>query len=335
MWPVSGTLRIHFTDADFRHVQLANAPDPMWEAILALHVLEIPASRVPLQLRAWRGRTRRNLTGRPIRKALRLLADLAPSDASYFPDFLTPVEALEGLEAGIDMLCSTPRKRLSHELQFASRTRVLPAWTRRLAAGEQQQLDEVAAAIGLVHDQLITPDWSMVDATVNRDRLLRLDALAGGIDGLLASLTTFTWTPPILSAPYPMAWDIHLKGRGVRLVPSYFCHGAPVAIVDKHLPPVVVFPVAHRTLTEATVGAHIEALKHLLGGNRAKVLDALRYSSATGRLAARLGISESAVSGHIKVLRDAGLVDSVWVDGQKAHTLTVEGQIVLRLELPL
>ncbi|MGY0064509.1 ArsR/SmtB family transcription factor [Streptomyces sp. LZ34] len=331
---MSGTLCIHFTDTDFRHVQFANAPDPMWEAILALHVLEIPASEVPLQLRAWRGRTRRNVTRPPIRKAVQLLADLAPSDASYFPDFLTPVEALEGLEAGIDMLRSTSRRRLARELQYASRTRNLPVWTRRLAAGEQQQVDEVAAAIRLVHDQLITPAWSMIDATVGRDRLLRLDALNDGIDGLLASLSTFTWTPPILSAPYPMDFDIHLKGGGVRFAPSYFCYGAPVAIVDQHLPPVVVYPVAHRMLTEATVGAHAEALKHLLGGSRAKVLDALRCPSTTGHLAARLGVSESAASGHIKVLRDAGLVGSVWGGGRKTHTLTVEGQIVLGLELP-
>ncbi|NGN68177.1 winged helix-turn-helix transcriptional regulator [Streptomyces sp. A7024] len=331
---MSETLRIHFTDADFRHVQLANTPDPMWEAILAPHVLEIPASEVPLHLRAWRGRARRNLTGRPIKRALRLLADLAPPDASYFPDFLTPVEAVDGLEAGIDMLRSTPRKRLIHELQYASRTRTLPAWTRRLAAGDQKQVDEVADAIRLVHEQVITPDWSMIDATVSRDRLLRLDSLDGGVDSLLTSLSTFTWTPPVLSAPYPMTRDIHLQGRGVRFVPSYFCHGAPVAIVDKHLPPVVVFPLAHRMLTEATAGAHIEALKHLLGGNRAKVLDALRCPATTGRLAARIGISESAASGHVKVLRDAGLVDSVWGDGHKEHTLTVEGQIVLRLELP-
>ncbi|MFJ2094986.1 hypothetical protein ACIOEW_37885 [Streptomyces sp. NPDC087901] len=60
---MSGTLRIHFTDTDFRLVQLAGTLDPVWEAILALHVSDIPASEDPLQLRAWRNRTLRNVTG--------------------------------------------------------------------------------------------------------------------------------------------------------------------------------------------------------------------------------------------------------------------------------
>lgn len=321
-------LRIHFTDADFRHVQVASAPDPMWETVLALHVLELPLGQAPLQFRAWRGQVRNHLDGRPIKNALRILADLAPADASYFPDFLTPLEAAEGLEAGIDVLRSTPRKRLARELRYASLTRPLPIWTRRLAAGEQQKLDDVATAIALVHDRLVSPGWFLVEATVRRDRSERVEALDGGMDALLTSLHIFSWAPPVLSAPYPMDCDIHLKGRGVRFIPSYFCHGAPVAIVDGHLPPVVVYPIAHRMPDGLTDGSRLTALKNILGENRARTLSALRCPSTTGRLAVHLGISQSVASTAVKALRDAGLVDSAWVGGHKVHTLTERGQLL-------
>ncbi|MFD3923006.1 winged helix-turn-helix domain-containing protein [Streptomyces sp. NPDC058595] len=321
-------LRIHFTDADYRHVQVASSPDPMWEALLALHILELPTARVPAQFRAWRGQIRTQPTGRQVKNAFRMLTELAPPDASYFPDFLTPLEAAEGLEAGIDVLRSTRRTRLAGELRFASLTRPLPAWTYRLADGDQHTLDEVATAIRLVHDHLVAPGWFLVEANVRQDRLTRVEALDGGVDALLASLHIFSWAPPVLSAPYPMDWDIRLKGGGVRFIPSYFCHGAPVAIVDENLPPVVVYPIAHRMPYGLADGPHVKALTNILGDTRARILTALHCPSTTGRLSAHLGISASVVSIAVKALRAAGLADSAWAGGRKVHMLTERGRLL-------
>ncbi|WP_410660056.1 ArsR/SmtB family transcription factor [Amycolatopsis sp. lyj-112] len=39
----------------------------------------------------------------------------------------------------------------------------------------------------------------------------------------------------MLTARYPLDRDLHLRGRGLRLVPSYFCWDTPVALADDEL----------------------------------------------------------------------------------------------------
>jgi DNA-binding transcriptional ArsR family regulator len=51
-----------------------------------------------------------------------------------------------------------------------------------------------------------------------------------------------------------------------------------------------------------------EALIRLLGANRALLLAALAEPASTTRLARRIGLAASSVSGHLAVLRDAGLL---------------------------
>lgn len=327
---MAGTLSIHFTHADFRHVRFARSPDPMWEAILGLHVLATPPGRLPARLRAWRGRARERVRRAEMRGAFRLLNDLAPSDASYWPDFLTPAESEEGLAVGLRVLRETSPARLERELREASRHRPLPAWTRRLAAGDRALLDDVAHALHHVHGSLLAPDWSEVEATGAADRARRMEALEGGLGAVFASFTPFVWRDPVLSAPYPVDRTIHLRGRGLRLIPSYFCHTRPVAIADPRLPPVVVYPLhpddppgpPHTDRQDA-------ALARLLGTNRARVLAALATTRTTGDVAARLALPASSVSGHLTVLRDAGLVASERAGLHVMHRLTARGRHLL------
>ncbi|MFF0204332.1 ArsR/SmtB family transcription factor [Streptomyces sp. NPDC005017] len=322
-----GTLRIHLSDADFRHLRFARSPDPMWEAILGLHVLTTPPHRLPARLRLWRRGARRRLQDEDLRGTCRLLTALAPADASYWPDFLTPVESEEGLSAGLRVLRETPRARLARELREASRHRPLPTWTHRLADGDRALLDEVAHALGQFHDRLLVSDWSEVEATVAGHHARRTEALEGGIGALLASLAPFVWQDPVLSAPYPMDRSIHPKGRGLRLIPSFFCHTTPVAIADPELPPVVVYPLHphdqdHGPRQEAALAA-------LLGANRARVLSALEATRTTGDVAARLALPPSSVSGHLTVLRNAGLLTSERAGLHVIHRLTPRGRLLL------
>ncbi|MFE7105197.1 ArsR/SmtB family transcription factor [Streptomyces sp. NPDC057575] len=325
---MAGVLRIHFADLDFRRVQLMKSPDPMWEAVLALHVLSTPVSALPERLQAWRTCARRQLADSELRSACGMLNALAPADASYFPDFLTPLEAADGMESGLEALRSTPGHRMARELKYAARRRTLPAWTHRLAAGDRGTLEDLAGAVQRFHTRLIRPDWSQVEATVEVDRVHMLNALEEGVGALLGAIRPFTWSDPVLSAPYPMDHSIHLQGRGLRLIPSFFCHTNPVAIVDPNLPPVVVYPVNHHT-SPVSPQHHSDALEDLLGRNRARVLMALKTTHTTGGLAARLAVSGAAVSVHVKILRSAGLVDSRRVGSRIVHILTPRGQQLL------
>ncbi|MCH6160090.1 ArsR/SmtB family transcription factor [Streptomyces marispadix] len=329
---MAGALRIHFTDRDFRHVQLARSADPMWEAILGLHVLTTSPAGLPARLRPWRRRARERLrggSGSELRSACRLLSDLAPADAAYFPDFLTPTESEEGLAAALSTLRATPGARLARELREAARYRPLPSWTRRLAAGDRTLLGSVADAVHEFHTRLIVPDWSEVEATIAADRAWRLEALEAGIEGVLTRLTPFVWREPVLTAPYPVDQDLHLKGRGLRLVLSFFCHTRPIAIADPNLPPVVVCPVRRQPEEPGIAARPSAALAALLGTGRARVLAALTATFTTGSVAARLNMPASTVSGHLKVLRDAGLVRSERAGTHVVHRLTAVSRQLL------
>ncbi|NBE55768.1 ArsR/SmtB family transcription factor [Streptomyces boluensis] len=317
-----GVLRIHFSDRDFRYVQWARSADPMWEAFLGLHVLSTPPARLPVWLRPWRHRAVERLQDPELRAACRLLRDLAPADAAYFPDFLTPAESEDGMAAALRTLRATPGPRLARELREAARYRALPGWTRRLASGDRDLLDRVADAVLRFHAQLVAPDWSEVEATVAADRDGRLETLDGGTVAVLETLAPFVWRDPVLSAPYPVNADLYLRGRGVRLVPSFFCHTEPIAIADPNLPSVVVYPATHGPYGPAAT----DALAALLGTARTRVLRALTVSSTTGSVAAHLGMPASTVSGHLKVLRDAGLLHSERAGAYVVHRLTGRGR---------
>ena len=92
----------------------------------------------------------------------------------------------------------------------------------------------------------IGPYWTRIQAAVEADRTRRARALLdGGVEGLLASLRpAMRWDAGVLEVrDYPDRRELHLDGRGLLLVPSFFCARTPVALLDPALPPVLVYPV--------------------------------------------------------------------------------------------
>lgn len=63
------------------------------------------------------------------------------------------------------------------------------------------------------------------------------DILEGGVEQLLHTLPpSIRWTSPTLTADYPRDRDLHLDGRGITLVPSFFCTKSPVTLINPGLP---------------------------------------------------------------------------------------------------
>ncbi|MFE7272116.1 hypothetical protein [Streptomyces sp. NPDC057623] len=62
-------VRIHFSDDDLAGIRLAQAPDPMWEALLSMHMLQTDTGSAVFG--GWRGRVRRELAA-GVRPLLRL-----------------------------------------------------------------------------------------------------------------------------------------------------------------------------------------------------------------------------------------------------------------------
>ncbi|MGW4019847.1 ArsR family transcriptional regulator [Streptomyces sp. NPDC005009] len=328
-------LRIHFTDVDLARTRLASAPDPLFEIAASLHRFQSRRGRWAYA--GWYRSAREQLQEKGLERILRsVLLPLYPR-AAYFPDFLTPVEAVNGLDVGLESILATPPERVRTEMGILDRTVGAPAWSGRLA--EHKARKELAGALRAYHETVIVPHREQVQARIEAERATRCRGLLdGGVEGMLAGLgPLLRWRPPVLEVTYPRQTadrDLHLNGRGLTLVPSYFNWGEPVAYADPGLPPVLWYSLLHepgpRSPSADDPG---RSLTNLLGRARAVALHAASGGATTGEIARAAGVSASAASRHATALRDAGLITTIRNGPSVLHTLTPTGASVLRAAL--
>ncbi|MFI7606581.1 ArsR/SmtB family transcription factor [Micromonospora sp. NPDC049366] len=332
-------LKIYFSGEDILRTRVAPAADPVWELVLSLHLLQ-GRSRDPL-MATWRRTVARGLRQDGASDQLRLLFALNPP-RGYFPDFLTPYASVGGFEAGLEAVRRTPVPLLHRDLTVLAGENPLPSSAGALARGEPDVLRMLTDSMEQYRSLAISPYWTRIQAAVEADRSRRARALLdGGVEGLLNSLRpAMRWDAGLLEVrDYPHSRELHLDGRGLLLVPSFFCARTPVALLDPALPPVLVYPVDRLGgLVPAggdgggSTGAmpgH-EALAALLGRTRAAVLEVSDDGCTTGEMARRLNISAAAASQHATVLRNAGLLVSHRDRNTVLHTLTPLGRAVLK-----
>ncbi|WNF30480.1 helix-turn-helix domain-containing protein [Streptomyces sp. C11-1] len=308
---------------------MAHQPDALWETVLSLHQL----SRPNPFFAPWCRRTRSALTAAGLVSEARMLTALAPR-TSYFPDFLTPTagpEAESGAGAGIDRVLSTGRDRLRADIARLAAGRSRPStWLDEIAAGRTHALRRLGAGLHRYYDLAVAPHAAASAACVGRDRRHRArDILDHGSERLLANLgPTSRWRPPVLEVDYSIERELHLEGRGLTIIPSFFCHDHPITLALHELPPVLVYPVARGPLWIPESPTRIPggpALDELLGATRAAVLRSLATGHSTTTLAARLRISTTAASRHAAALRAAGLVATERRGASVRHSRTSLG----------
>ena len=320
-------LRVHFTDEDLIRVRVASAPDPLWEILLSLHALQV--RRGPNAIRDWRGQVLSRIQEDRAQPMVKRLVTLAPI-ATYVPDFLTPIDASYGLEAGITAVRSTPRRRLRDEMASLAAVQRLPSWAQQIAEGRSSALDGLGNDLQNYYDLALAPSWRHIHKKVDADRGVRGRALLeGGVERLLEGLgPAMRWRRPVLEVDYPFDKKVQLDGRGLLLVPSFFCWRWPIGIADPALTPVLAYPVQH----VAPPTAAATDLKPLLGATRAAILEAATVARSTGDLARLLDISPATVSYHTSVLRGAGLIRSRREVSAVVHTVTSLGAALLNPE---
>ncbi|MEV0373300.1 winged helix-turn-helix domain-containing protein [Streptomyces sp. NPDC050636] len=323
-------LRVVFETDDVARVRVAAEPDFLWEIANSVQTLQRRDGAAVFG--AWRRWARPRLSG-----SSRLLPALLPP-TGYSPDFLTPTAGDRRTpEAAVDTLRSTPKRQLTADLARLAATRELPSWTSDLAHGELPALHRLGEAFQSYDAQAVAPFWRRIHAHIDADRALRMNTLLdGGAEGLLSGLgPRFRWRWPVLEADYPVDRTLELGGRGLTLLPSFFCWPTPVTLADPSRTPVLVYPVQHEPDWEggragAASRGRGQPLGALLGQTRAALLRYACIGGSTGELARRLGVSTPAVSQHVAVLREAGLLITVRRDGRAFHTATAEGRALLR-----
>ncbi|AGM04325.1 ArsR/SmtB family transcription factor [Amycolatopsis keratiniphila] len=317
-------LRVHFSGDDLGRVRVATRPDPLWETTLSLHRLQ--RGDGDLRVRKWRGAVRTRLP-----KAAGPLLTLVPP-SGYFPDFLTP--SGEDLDEQLDLVCRTERLALRRDLATLARSRRPTPWARDLGDANPAALGALTRAVRSYHRAAIEPVWNDVLACFDRQRARQARILlTEGVDGLLRGLSpAMRWKAPVLEVDYPVHHDLHLDGRGLLLIPSYFCWRTGVTLVENDRVPVLVHPIEEH-VPETVHPGHGSALATLLGHTRAAVLETIEGGGRTSDVARRAGISMSSASQHATVLREAGLVLSTREGNTVRHHLTQLGSALLRKNL--
>jgi len=319
-------LRIHFSAADLARTRVETRLDPMWELVLSVHQVARPAS----YFGGWNRLPRQKLGEAGLMRDAELLATLTPV-RGYFPDFLTPASRATEFEAGVETVLSTDKQRLRAEVGRLDGGRGAGPWLDDVAAGRPAALHRLGVAMRRYHRAVVAPHVDQASEITGRWVTgLAHRALAHGLDAVLNKLgPTTRWRAPVLEVDYPETRDLHLEGRGLTLVPTFFGVNHPISLADPRLQPVLVYPVSREPFWQPGRGldeqARPDALGELLGETRAAVLRLLDTELTTTALAALTTTSLSSVSRHTAVLRRAGLITTRRSGTRVLHLRTVMG----------
>ncbi|MCO5968746.1 ArsR/SmtB family transcription factor [Actinoallomurus soli] len=317
-------LRIHFESEDLARTTVAPSADVLWEVLLGLHALQERNEEVALD--GWRRHTRPR-----IQASLRPLLEIAPP-RGYSADFLTPTRGVADLGAGVDRILATTPDELARDFTESARQGGAPLIARSLAA--RDAVRRVAQDVEKFFTIALAPYWKQISRDIEAERTQLVQILADhGVERLLGTLHPYArWEFPVLHVDRYVDQDVELGGRGLVLVPSYFCRHHPITLRDPELPPLLVFPVGRRTWLgrpQTEEPGRAEALEGLLGRTRTTVLRTAMTGCSTTDIARAAGISPASVSHHTKVLREAGLITTRRDGYSVCHEITDLGLSLL------
>lgn len=327
-------LQVEFGEGALSRLRVAREPDPLWETVLSLHLLQ--NRQEPLVYDPWRQEVRSALHSAGLAADVRALMALCPP-ARYFPDFLTPGSGDTDLEEAVDRVLRTPRTRLVAELtRLAADLRgPAPRSVSWVATGDPAALRWLGSTLRRYHAVGVEPYTAAIRARIARDRARRAEAaLSGGAEGLLASYAEqpgWRHHGTRLAAPYPQPRLLRLQGRTLTVVPGFFCVRAPLTLADDALPPVLVHPLSPEPgwLPRLRSGTTAPSVARLIGASRAQLLETLGTPMTTTALAAALRLAPSTASRHAAVLREAGLVATRRAGNRVLHQRTALGRALL------
>jgi DNA-binding transcriptional ArsR family regulator len=290
-----------FTPDDVARIRVAFSP--LGELVRSLIVLRAPA-RHSLHL-PWVRATR------PLLADLDLveLFALVPTHGDT-ADFLTPPPAspLPDLGDELATLRHTPADRLAREAADV----IGPAAPvgRRIQKDPAGAAHRIADTLQAYWNVALAEHWPRIRALLEADVLWRSQRLAiGGARLLFEDLhASVSWLGERVSAADRHHHSAALSGQGLVLAPSVMCWPAVRKMIEPYQPTITYPARGIATLWENGAPPAPAALAALIGRTRASLLIALTEPATTSTLARRMSITPGAVSQHLGVLLECGLV---------------------------
>lgn len=251
-----------------------------------------------------------------------------------WPQFLlpAPARAASTIDEALAAMCRTTASEIRRSLRGVFGDR-LPAPARALAADPEAGLRAVAAELRQAHDRLIAPHWNRLRAVLDADIAYRAKQWAdGGAGHLFADLHPgMNWQDGRLTLDGDHRRSPGRPAGGLVLSPVVL--GPPWVMIKLHTTTQTTIRYPARgsgALWTAAERRPVEHAVRLLGRRRAELLETLRSPATTTDLAAALHVSPSAVSQHLRVLRDSGLVAGRRSGRAVLYRTTAQGIRLLR-----
>ncbi|MFI6779792.1 ArsR/SmtB family transcription factor [Micromonospora sp. NPDC050276] len=321
-------LRLQLGSADLCRVRFADRLHPVGMALLAGQWLRDPT--VAAMAPTLAGRAAAAEGAAAAQAATAILRHLLP-DRGRLPDFVTPFDGLESVQAGLEAIRATSARRVRAEVTAAYADTTATPLRRRFAAADPEVLDLFGGAVRTWFDVVLEPHWAELTSGHRQQVTCASQRLAqDGLDGLLAGLhPAIRWREPVLEIRTWWDGDLPGTGHGIILLPSPLAGPRPRVLVEEGQPILLVYPVL---MPEPGAWADDDSLGRLLGATRALVLRRLAADGGltTTVLSRAVGISLSSASEHARALRTAGLVASEREGGAVRHHLTALGAALLR-----
>lgn len=279
------------------------AISPLNELVLSLHAWRDPG-RYPLHL-PWILQMRR------LREQLAsdVLNELVNDDL-WTPDFLTPRpwSPLTRLDEELDAIRRTPRKVVDRDLRMLHGSGRLPVSLRGADV-----LDRILDALTGYWEVCFAPHWPRMRALLEGDVTFRGREIAQlGLARMFAGLAgrvRLTGDTVEVFVRSEVEYTRPATG-GLTLVPSMWTSSASAPILPEELPMIIYRARGLGTLWQTQPLPAPGALAGLLGTHRAGLLVQLATPASSTELAARLGVTTTAVNQHLRALRAAGLLVS-------------------------
>ncbi|MCX4386651.1 winged helix-turn-helix domain-containing protein [Micromonospora peucetia] len=318
-------LRLRLGPADLCRVRFTAGLHPVGTALLACQVLyDAETARMAPGPAAGAAAA----TGRA-RSAASVLRHLLPV-RGRLPDFLTPLDGMESVAAGLEAIRAVPVQRVRAEVATAYAQLPATPLRRRFAEADGETMSLFGRALDTWHDAVLAPHWAdLTDAHRHQVAEATGHLAAHGLDGLLNALhPAIRWEAPTLTVRTWWSATMSGTGHGLLLLPSPLAGPHPRVLVEPGRPVLVVYPAPMPRRVEASA---TDPLGRLLGATRAAVLRRLARPGrhTTTALGRAVGISVSSASEHAGALRAAGLVSSVRDGGAVLHRLTPLGTDLL------
>ena len=276
------------------------------ETVASLRVLDDPTGHT-MHLPWYR-----DVAARAGQLDLGLLRALVPANG-YAPDFISPPpdSPLPDLDADLARVAATPPDRVYAEIAELCGSHPPPVFAG-LLADPAAGLQTVVAQLRRWFDVALNDHWPRLRALLQADISHRARCLAaGGTRALFSDLhPSVRWHEGgRLDLGINYAAPVELDERGLLLVPSVFAWPGIYVVSDPPWQPTLIYPArGTATAWEPTREPPPDALRRLIGPTRAALLHALHTPHTGADLAQALEVTPSAVSQHIAVLRNAGLI---------------------------